>query len=120
MTLGLINLDDAQKRIGERNAEKRALVEALSRDGLIDAAVAYGAPLTDAFAGAVHAWLGGAGSMLASAQVDDLAGEAIGTNLPGTDRERPNWRHRLDLNVGILMTSPRARAIIAALANGRS
>ena len=30
----------------------------------------------------------------ASAQLDDLAGESDATNLPGTDRERPNWRHR--------------------------
>jgi hypothetical protein len=26
---------------------------------------------------------------------DDLAGEALAVNLPGTDRERPNWRRRM-------------------------
>ena len=50
--------------------------------------------MDDALAAAVHAWIAHAGSVLASVQVDDLAGETVATNLPGTDRERPNWRHR--------------------------
>jgi len=35
--------------------------------------------------------------------------------LPGTDRERPNWRLRLGLDIGTLMARPRARAILAAI-----
>ena len=50
--------------------------------------------MTDALAAAIHAFLANSGSALASAQFDDLAGEAIATNLPGTDRERPNWRRQ--------------------------
>ena len=119
-SLALIDADEAQRRLGERNAERRVLVEELLRAGLLPEPPDYEAPVTDAFAAAVHAWLSGAGSMLASAQMDDLAGGTIGTNLPGTDRERPNWRRRLDLDLETLMTRPRAGAIIAALANGRS
>ena len=58
--------------------------------------------------------------MLASAQFDDLAGETIATNLPGTDRERPNWRLKVGPDVEEAFASPRARAILAALAKGRS
>ena len=76
--------------------------------------------MSDALAGAVHAFLADAGSLFASAQFDDLAGERIATNLPGTDRERPNWRHKLALDVETLFDSPRARAILAALAARRS
>ena len=75
--------------------------------------------MSDAFAAAVHAFLGASGSVFASAQFDDLAGETIATNLPGTDRERPNWRHRLGEDVETLMEGSRARAILAALAEGR-
>ena len=55
--------------------------------------------MSDAFAAAVHAFLAGAGSLLASAQFDDLAGERAAADLAGTDRERPNWcrRHALDI-----------------------
>jgi glycogen operon protein len=72
--------------------------------------------MSDAFAAAVHAFLAGAGSLLASAQFDDLAGERAAANLPGTDRGRPNWRHRHALDVEALFAAPRAREILAALA----
>ena len=75
--------------------------------------------MTDAFAAAVHAWVAQSGSALASVQVDDLAGETVATNLPGTDRERPNWRHRLHDDAGRLFEAPRARAILAAMAAAR-
>jgi glycogen debranching enzyme GlgX/4-alpha-glucanotransferase len=119
MSLGLISLDDAQKRIGERSAEKRALVAALTQAGLIAREIDFVAPVSDAFAGAVHAWLASAGSMLASAQVDDLAGQRVGTNLPGTNNERPNWRHRLERSIDTLMNTSRAQAIINGLATSR-
>ena len=35
--------------------------------------------------------------MLVVAQADDLIGEETGVNLPGTDRERANWRRRLSM-----------------------
>ena len=76
--------------------------------------------MTDAFAAAIHAFLGTSGSVFASAQLDDLAGATIATNLPGTDRERPNWRHRLAGDVEALTASTRAGAIIEALAKGRT
>ena len=56
---------------------------------------------------------------MASAQFDDLAGETIATNLPGADRERPNWRRRHPFDVETLFEQPRAKAILAALAKGR-
>ena len=34
-------------------------------------------------------------SLIAIAQLDDLVGEFTAVNLPGTDRERPNWRRKL-------------------------
>jgi glycogen operon protein len=64
--------------------------------------------------------IGGAGSVLAHAQFDDLIGETIQTNLPGTDRERPNWRLRAGADVAAAFAGPRARAILAALAKGRT
>jgi len=34
------------------------------------------------------------------AQLDDLVGEFTGVNLPGTDRERANWRRKLKGTIG--------------------
>jgi glycogen operon protein len=47
-------------------------------------------------------------------QADDLAGETLAVNLPGTDRERANWRRRLRGDVASLCTSETARLVLAA------
>jgi glycogen debranching enzyme GlgX/4-alpha-glucanotransferase len=117
--LGLISAFDEQRETAERAREKRELADALVHAGLIAEAPDFELPLPDSLAGAVHAFVGRAASMLATAQADDLAGETIATNLPGTDRERPNWRHRLSLGVEALFSSGRAKAIIDALARER-
>jgi 4-alpha-glucanotransferase len=117
--LGLVSAFDEQRETADRAREKRELADALVHAGLIGEAPDFELPLPDSLAGAVHAFVGRAASMLATAQIDDLAGETIATNLPGTDRERPNWRHRLGLGVEALFSSGRAKAIIDALARER-
>jgi glycogen operon protein len=117
--LGLVGLEDAQAQLAERANEKRALKAALVGLGLIGEDADLAAPMSDEFAAAVHAFLADAGSLLASAQLDDLAGERAAANLPGTDRERPNWRHRHALDVETLFSAPRAKEILAALAARR-
>ena len=57
--------------------------------------------------------------MFAHAQFDDLVGETVATNLPGTDRERPNWRLKSGPDVAAAFTSHRAQTILEALAKGR-
>jgi glycogen operon protein len=49
------------------------------------------------------------------AQLDDLAGARVAVNLPGTDRERSNWRRKLDRPVEQMFSTPRAAAIVAGL-----
>ncbi len=119
LALGLLTLSAAGEAVAARLEEKRGLIAALVSAGLIASAPAEDAPLDDATAAAVHALIGGAGSLLASAQFDDLTGEAVATNLPGTDRERPNWRVRLSPDVASAFAGRRARAIVAALGKGR-
>jgi glycogen debranching enzyme GlgX/4-alpha-glucanotransferase len=119
LELGRISLSQASREIAERAQEKQTLVATLRSSGHIHENPDFDAPMSDALAAAVHAFIGASGSVFASAQFDDLAGETRATNLPGTDRERPNWRHRLAADVETLMAGPRAKAIFAALAEGR-
>ncbi len=98
-----------------------ALVEALSDAGLIepelDGAVAAASDVT----AAVHAFIASTPSFLAVAQIEDLAGERIAVNLPGTDMERPNWRRRIAPSLPALAESATARAILSAIrAAGRA
>jgi glycogen debranching enzyme GlgX/4-alpha-glucanotransferase len=119
LALGLFTLAAAGEAIAERREEKRALLRALARAGLTVSQGEDG-PIPDATAAAVHALIGGSASIFAHAQFDDLVGETVATNLPGTDRERPNWRLKSGPDVAAAFGSHRAQAILAALAKGRA
>src|SRR5208283_3626892 len=113
----LTMLDDAaaeHARI-ERAAEKTALVLQLRDEGWLHDDVDTSRPLPESVAKAVHAFVAATPALLALVQADDLAGETEAVNLPGTDRERPNWRRRLDVGVETLCRSPLAQAILSAL-----
>ncbi len=67
----------------------------------------------------VHRFVARTGSMLALTQLDDLAGEQVAVNLPGTDRERPNWRRRLASSVEEVLASAAAESALAAMRTER-
>jgi glycogen operon protein len=113
--LGLIAPDTAETARAARCAEKDALLDALRAQGLIDDGRRSSGAFDDALALAFHAFIAHTPSLLAMAQLDDLAGETLAINLPGTDRERLNWRRRLPESVNALVDSRRARAILAGL-----
>ncbi|QGM94073.1 glycogen debranching protein GlgX [Methylocystis rosea] len=113
--LGLIAPDTAEAARAARRAEKDALLDALRAQALIDGAYHASSDFDDALARAFHAFIARTPSLLAMAQLDDLAGETQAINLPGTDRERLNWRRRLPESIDALFDLRRARAILAGL-----
>ena len=102
-----------------RLTAKAELVALLRAENLLMEDVDLAQPIPPPVAAAVHAFVSSTPSLLAFVQADDLAGETVAVNLPGTDRERPNWRRRLDPDVSVLCRTPLARAILVAL-RGRS
>jgi glycogen debranching enzyme GlgX/4-alpha-glucanotransferase len=102
--LGLLPGNDTAAAWAERAAEMTALTKAVG-----------GAP----DAPAVHRFLASTPSALVLAQADDLAGETMALNLPGTDRERPNWRRKLLPAVDELLRSASSRAIVHTLRPNR-
>lgn len=115
LKLGLDDEAAMEKARAARAAEKAELAAALVREGLIESVPAEGEPLSDAFFVALHAYIARTRSMLALAQIDDLGDEMEGVNLPGTDRERPNWRRRLARPVETVLDDARAKAALAAM-----
>ncbi len=91
--LGLIA--DAAAEKDRRRADKQRRVKALAAENLAPAGAGLDAPLDGALATAIHAFIKKTPAALAMMQIDDLLGERNAVNLPGTDRERPNWRRRL-------------------------
>ncbi|MGC8469171.1 MAG: glycogen debranching protein GlgX [Acetobacteraceae bacterium] len=99
-----------------RAAERAALLAALGNAGEILAEPVDAAAL----AGPVHGFVAASLAALVLAQADDLCGETEALNLPGTDRERPNWRRRLTLDTTAMIRGRLGQAILAALRRRRS
>ncbi|WP_431283310.1 glycogen debranching protein GlgX [Humitalea sp. 24SJ18S-53] len=104
-----IGLDASDDRAADKAALLVMLVEAGLWAGEADPA------MTPALAAAIHAAIAGSDAALAFVQADDLVRETMAVNLPGTDRERPNWRRRLSVPVDGLATTPYGAAILAAM-----
>jgi glycogen debranching enzyme GlgX len=110
--LSLLDGPDAER---DRAAEKVALIALLQAENLLTDSVDPSQPMPPEVAAAIHAFVSATPSLLALVQADDLAGETVAVNLPGTDKERSNWRRRLDPDVSVLCRTPLAQAILAAL-----
>ncbi len=112
--LGLIDAAASLAQQGLRQREKQALRRALAAAGIVFPE-AESEALSPAMLAAIHEWLARAPSALLMVQAEDLAGETISQNLPGTNLERPNWRHRLPFTAAELFATERARLSLQAL-----
>jgi glycogen operon protein len=108
--LGLLNPADAAIAREARQSAKAAILELLRQENLLADDPSGEPPLV-----AVHALIARTPSLLALVQADDLAGEIVGVNLPGTDMERPNWRRRISGNAASLRGHP----VLAAMRQER-
>lgn len=106
----------AEAARAERALDTARLVRALRRSGLL-AAGQEDDP--EALSIAVHRWLARTPAALVLVQLEDLEQSPEQVNLPGTVDEHPNWRRRTALTLPDLLTSPFAKALLAALREER-
>lgn len=116
--LGHLSADQAGQARAARARDRRALLAALRAEGLVAEDFDADAPLPEAVMIAIHRFIGRSASALVVAQIDDLAGVPTSVNLPGTDRERPNWRRRLPAPAREILKGA-AREALDALAEPR-
>jgi glycogen operon protein len=107
----------------ERAAERTAFATAVADEGgpalPTDAVVTVDVGL--AVIAAAHRYVAATPSALVLVQADDFAGEIDAINLPGTDRERPNWRRKVGVPAAGLWKSAVGRAVQADFAaSGRT
>jgi glycogen operon protein len=94
--LGRLTKEEAEREHGARTEEKALLADALNLELPADVApIDATAPHDAAISAAIHRHLALSPAALVLVQADDLAEETVAQNRPGTDRERPNWRHKL-------------------------
>ncbi|MDR3510303.1 MAG: glycogen debranching protein GlgX [Caulobacteraceae bacterium] len=120
LELGLTSPEATEQARAGRLAARSALLDALAEAGLIEAGLDATTVSASDVTVAIHAFVASTPSFLAVAQVEDLAGERSAINLPGTDRQRPNWRRRVATPLEGLMEAPAARAILDAIRAARA
>jgi 4-alpha-glucanotransferase len=86
--------------VRERECDRVALLAALLNEGLQPSHPASTSePFTAELANALHVYLARSGSNLVALQIEDLLGMEDPVNVPGTDREYPNWQRKLTADI---------------------
>jgi glycogen operon protein len=107
--IGQIAAEETLKRKAARGEEVRLLDSLAGAENADDVTASA----------AVHRLVARTPSQIMLVQADDMAGETDPLNVPGTDREWPNWRRRVSTPVDALCETPRAQAILAAVKKER-
>jgi 4-alpha-glucanotransferase len=125
--IGLLAPEAVDAALAERLGDRRALIAALNREGLLSAArldLAHtGASLPDrlddALAVATHRLVARTPCRLVAVQLEDLVGAEDSVNIPGTIAEHPNWRRTLPVALEGLGASGRFEAVCGAMSQER-
>ena len=103
-----------------RARDRAALLAALNEQGLAPATPATpDQPFSPDLARAIHVYLARSSAILAAVQIEDLIGMEDPVNVPGTDREYPNWQRKLTVDVEDLETRVDLDALFADLNRAR-
>ncbi len=113
--LDLIDPADAPARLAERRAHVRAVAEVLGHELGREVAVEP----QEVLAAALE-WLGGTPAQVVLATLEDLWLEERPQNVPGTHRDRPNWRRRFTRSLDDAWSDPGVVEVLAALARART
>ena len=114
-----------EQQVLERAQDRARLLLALEREGLLPEGVtAQPTSLPDAtpaFVEAVYAYLARTPCWLVGVQLEDVTGQVLHVNVPGTTEDRfPNWRRKLSVAVEDLPAEPRWARVGAVLRAERS
>jgi 4-alpha-glucanotransferase len=124
--VGLLKPSDVRTAREERGRDKRELLRALSRAGVLPRRVnpdSHDPQISVAeLRGAVHDFLGLTPSVLVGVALDDVAGEVEPVNVPGVGQEQhPSWTRRMGKTLARLREDPETEVAIGRkLREGRS
>ena len=100
----------------ERAQDRQLLLAALDQEGL----AATGSHDDDPPLLGIHRYLARSQSRLVLVQIEDLIRQLPQVNLPGTDREYPNWRRKLAASLTEIFADPGVHELIAAVNRERA
>jgi 4-alpha-glucanotransferase len=119
-TLGLFSSEEAQNAMwAERHREKAGILTALQSQGLLPAGVsedpAQVPMMTTELMEGIYQYLARSPAWIVLANIEDIIGTRIQTNLPGTVDQHQNWCRKLSLTVEELAQDSRFERLAALL-----
>ena len=114
-----------EEQVLNRAQDRARLLMALQREDLLpEGASVQPTSIPDAsqpFVDAVYAYLARTPCWLVGVQLEDVTGQLLQVNVPGTTEDRfPNWRRKLSVTVEALGSDPRWGSLAAVLRAERS
>lgn len=100
LEIGILNNEEFNLEKSKRNFEIKQIIETLQTSGYLDKNIdlnEINCPFELKIA--MHEYIASSNAFLAIAQFEDILGANIPINIPGTDKERPNWSHKLNLTI---------------------
>lgn len=114
-----------EQHVVDRAQDRARLLLALEREGLLPAGATVQPTsipdATPAFVDAVYAFLARTPCWLVGVQLEDVTGQLLQVNVPGTTEDRyPNWRRKLPITIDELSGDPRFASLASVLRAERS
>jgi (1->4)-alpha-D-glucan 1-alpha-D-glucosylmutase len=117
--IGMLDEEGLRRECEQRADARRALIEVLAAEALVDAGTLPHGPATPALCEAVQAYLARTPASVMVAQMEDVLGVVPQSNLPGTTDQHPNWRRKLPVPVEGWGRDERFRRVTRMLAETR-
>ena len=117
--LGIMDEAMLRQQQDERRGGRRALIDALADEGLVDRGLPSEGPYAEVLGDAVHGFAARTPCAVMVAQMEDVLGIAEQANLPGTVDTHPNWRRRLGLPIESWAQDGRFKRVTQELATQR-
>jgi 4-alpha-glucanotransferase len=122
--LGVCSEHAKMSALEERQREKSAIIATLHSEGLLPPGMPGDSTdipaMTWELAQAIHVYLARTPAWLVLANVEDVIGTQVQTNVPGTVDQHPNWRRKLTLTVEQLIRDERFEQLAAVLRSSRA
>ncbi len=118
--LGVVPSGEARRAMwAERCREKSGILAALKAEGLLPSGVSddpsHTPTMTNELMEHVHQYLARTPAWIMLANLEDVTGARLQTNLPGTVDQHPNWCRKLAVPVEALVQDPRFERLASLL-----
>lgn len=113
-SIGMLDAPAAEADRTVRAHDRALLIEALQRGGDL-----RGAPEAEAIVAAAYRFLARSPARIVMLQLDDVSGESMPVNVPGTYREHPNWRRKMSLDIETIASDGRLERLANILLESR-